>query len=72
MKNRIQEILDEQGRSQKWLADKLKNDYDMSVTYGSINRYCTNLMQPKLNTSINIAEILGVDVKDLVDNDYIE
>ncbi|MBN2485404.1 MAG: helix-turn-helix transcriptional regulator [Bacteroidales bacterium] len=58
--NRIKEILKEQGRSQVWLAEKL----DMS--YLAVTRYCNNKRQPNLDVLNKIAEILGVDNRDLL------
>lgn len=58
--NRIKEILKEQGRSQVWLADRL----DMS--YLAVTRYCNNIRQPNLEVLNKIAEILGVDNRDLL------
>jgi len=58
--NRIQEILDERGVKQTWLAEKLDKSYNM------VNAYCRNRRQPSLEMLYKIAEILGVDVKDLI------
>lgn len=58
--NRIKDVLKEQGRTQKWLADKL----EMSAV--NVNSYCNNRVQPRLDKLNQIANILGVDVKDLI------
>jgi putative transcriptional regulator len=58
--NGIKEVLHEQGRSQKWLAEKLGKSYNM------VNSYVQNRQQPRLETLNKIAEILDVDVKDLI------
>ncbi len=58
--NRIKEILDERGIKQVWLADKLNKSFNM------VNSYCQNRRQPSLEVLYQIAEILGVDVKDLI------
>jgi transcriptional regulator with XRE-family HTH domain len=58
--NRIQEILDERGVKQTWLAEKLNKSYNM------VNAYCRNRRQPSLETLYKIAEVLQVDVKDLI------
>ncbi len=58
--NRIKEVLEEQGRSQKWLAEKLGKSYNM------VNAYVRNRQQPRLEILIKIAEILDVDVKILL------
>lgn len=47
----------------KWLAQKLtKNE-------ASISRRCTNDVQPTLNTLASIAELLGVQITDLINNE---
>jgi transcriptional regulator with XRE-family HTH domain len=58
--NRIQEILDERGVKQTWLAEKLNKSYNMT------NAYCRNRRQPSLEMLYKIAELLDVDVKDLI------
>ncbi len=62
--NRIKEVLEEQGRSQKWLAVQIGKSYNM------VNAYAQNRQQPRLEVLYKIAEILGVNAKDLlVDNE---
>lgn len=58
--NRIKLVLEEQGRSQRWLADKLGKSYTM------INSYVQNRNQPRLEILYEMAELLDVDVKDLL------
>lgn len=58
--NRIKEILDEKGIKQTWLADKLGKSYNM------VNSYVQNRQQPRLEVLYQIAEILDVEVKDLL------
>jgi transcriptional regulator with XRE-family HTH domain len=58
--NRIKEVLEEQGRSQKWLASKLGKSYNM------VNAYVGNRQQPRLEILLKIADILDVDVKILI------
>ena len=58
--NRIKEVLEEQGRSQRWLADKLSKSYNM------VNAYVQNRQQPRLEILYKIAELLAVDIKDLL------
>ena len=57
--NRIKEVLEEQGRSQKWLAAQIGKSYNM------VNAYVQNTQQPRLEVLNDIAKILDVDVKDL-------
>jgi len=61
--NRIKAILDEKGVKQTWLAEKLQKSYNM------VNSYVKNRRQPSLDDLFRIAEILGVDVIDLLDKD---
>jgi len=58
--NRIKEVLEEKGIKQKWLADKLNKSYNM------VNSYVQNRKQPRLEVLYAIAEILDVEVKDLL------
>jgi len=58
--NRIKEVLEEKGIKQKWLADKLNKSYNM------VNSYVQNRKQPRLEILFEIAEILDVDAKDLL------
>jgi putative transcriptional regulator len=58
--NRIKEVLVHKGIKQKWLAEKLGKSYNM------INSYVQNRRQPSLSALYKIADILNVDVKDLI------
>ena len=58
--NRIKEVLDEKGIKQIWLAEKLGKSYNM------VNGYVKNRRQPTLTLLNQIAEILNVDVKELI------
>jgi putative transcriptional regulator len=58
--NRIKEVLEDQGRSQKWLAGKLGKSYNM------VNAYVQNRQQPRLEVLFEIAEILEVKPKELL------
>jgi putative transcriptional regulator len=58
--NRIKEVLEEKGIKQIWLAEKLGKSYNM------VNAYVQNRQQPRLEIFMKIAEILDVDVKDLI------
>lgn len=61
--NRIREVLKSKGIKQKWLAEQLGKSFSM------VNAYVCNRKQPSLEILHQIAEILGVDMKDLlVDN----
>lgn len=58
--NRIKAVLSEKGISQTWLAKKLDKSFSM------VNAYSCNRIQPNLDTLQQIAEILQVDLKDLI------
>jgi len=61
--NRIKEVLEEKGIKQTWLAEKLGKSYNM------VNGYVRNRQQPRLEVLYEIAEILEVNIKELlVDN----
>ncbi|WP_027420061.1 helix-turn-helix transcriptional regulator [Crocinitomix catalasitica] len=59
--NRIKEVLEEKGLKQVWLAEKLSKSYNM------VNSYFQNRTQPSLELLFQIAKILEVSVKDLID-----
>ncbi|MGQ1947500.1 helix-turn-helix domain-containing protein [Geofilum sp. OHC36d9] len=58
--NRIKEILETKGIKQTWLSEQLNKSYNM------INSYVQNRRQPSLDNLYKIAEILDVDVKELL------
>ena len=58
--NRIKEVLEQKGIKQKWLAEQLGKSYNM------VNSYAQNRRQPSLETLMEIAEILDIDVKELI------
>ena len=60
--NRIQEVLKDKGISQTWLAKQT------GKSYNTTNKYALNVRQPSLEDLYKIAEILSIDVKDLLTN----
>ena len=58
--NRIKEVLQEKGIKQTWLADKLEKSYNQ------VNAYVQNRQQPRLEVLNDIANILEVNIKDLL------
>jgi transcriptional regulator with XRE-family HTH domain len=58
--NRIKEVLDEKGIKQTWLADKLGKSYNM------VNSYVQNRQQPRLEILYQIADILEVEISELL------
>lgn len=58
--NRLKVVLSEKKRTNSWLAGKLgKNP-------STVSKWCTNSSQPDLPTLKKVAELLEVDVKDLL------
>ncbi|MFD2566884.1 helix-turn-helix transcriptional regulator [Pseudotenacibaculum haliotis] len=57
--NRIKVVLAEQERSAKWLAEQLQKDKS------TVSRWCTNDMQPSIETFYKIAEVLDIEVREL-------
>lgn len=58
--NRIRVVLAEQDRTNKWLAEKIEKNRT------TVSRWCTNNMQPSIETLAEIAEILNVDIRELL------
>lgn len=60
--NRIKVVLVEQGKTNKWLAQQLgKNET-------TVSRWCTNEVQPSVETMAQIAELLKIDIKELLNS----
>lgn len=60
--NRLKVVLVEKKRTSKWLAEQLEKDTT------TVSKWCTNTTQPGLETLLRIAELLEVDVKDLLNS----
>jgi len=58
--NRLKAVLAEQGKTNKWLAIELNKNET------TISRWCTNEVQPNLETMAQIAELLKIDIKELL------
>ncbi len=58
--NRIRVVLAEKGLTNKWLAERMKKNPT------TVSRWCNNDMQPSLETLLDIAGVLGIDIKDLL------
>ena len=57
---RIKAVLVEQDKSQKWLAEQL------GKSFSTTNAYCCNRQQPNLDTLYRIAQLLSVELKELI------
>jgi putative transcriptional regulator len=58
--NRIKEVLNEQGRTQTWLAEQINKSFVV------VTNYCNNNTQPSLEVLFNIAKVLDVEVSELL------
>jgi putative transcriptional regulator len=58
--NRLKVVLAEQNKTNKWLAEKLENNET------TVSRWCTNEVQPSMDKLVTIAELLEIDVRDLI------
>lgn len=62
--NRIKVVLVEKKRTNKWLAEQL------GVNPTTVSQWCTNSSQPDLGNLLKIADLLGVDIKELLVREY--
>lgn len=60
--NRLKVVLVEKKKTAKWLAEALGKDP------ATVSKWCTNTSQPGLETLIDIANALEVDVKELLNS----
>lgn len=58
--NRLKVVLAEKKRTNKWFSEQVGKDP------ATVSKWCTNTMQPNLETLVAIAKALDVDVKDLL------
>jgi transcriptional regulator with XRE-family HTH domain len=62
--NRLKLVLVEKKRTSKWLADEL------GVIPSTVSKWCTNSSQPDLARLLKIAELLEVDIRELIVKEY--
>lgn len=58
--NRLKVVLVERRKTGKWLAEQLGKDPS------TVSKWCSNTTQPPLDILVNIAKVLDVDIKDLI------
>ena len=58
--NRLNVVLAEKKKTGKWLAEQLGKDP------ATISKWCTNSSQPALETLVEIAKLLDVEISELV------
>lgn len=57
--NRLKIVLVEKEKTSKWLAEQLGKDCS------TVSKWCTNSSQPSIETLLQIAQLLHVDIKQL-------
>ena len=57
--NRLKVVLAEKKRANKWLAEQLGKDP------ATVSKWCTNTIQPNVETLVEIAKCLNVEIQDL-------
>lgn len=60
--NRLKIVLAEKEKTSKWLANEL------GKSESTISRWCTNDVQPSLETMAQIALLLKIDIKELLNS----
>ena len=60
--NRLKIILVEQSKTSKWLAKEL------GKSESTVSRWCTNEIQPSVETLAEIAQLLKIDVRELLNS----
>ena len=58
--NRIKVVLVEKGKTGKWLAEEI------GKTPSTVSKWCSNSIQPDLQTLDRIAKLLDIDVRELI------
>ena len=58
--NRIKAVLAEKGKTNIWLAEELGKNKT------TVSKWCTNDVQPTIETLFLIAKVLNVDVRELL------
>lgn len=62
--NRIKLVLVEKKKTSKWLSEQ------MGVTPSTVSKWWTNSSQPDLSSLLKIADLLGVDLRELIVREY--
>ena len=62
--NRIKLVLIEKKRTSKWLSEQ------MGVNPSTVSKWCTNISQPDIARLLKIADLLEVDIKELIVREY--
>lgn len=62
--NRIKLVLVEKKRTARWLSQQ------MGVNPSTVSKWCTNSSQPDVASLLKIADLLEVDIKELLVREY--
>lgn len=57
--NCLKVVLAEKKRTNKWLAEELSKDP------ATVSKWCTNTLQPNVETLVDIAKLLDVEIQEL-------
>lgn len=60
MLNRLKAVLAEQGKTSRWLAEQL------GKSENTVSRWCANKVQPSIQQLNEIAHLLEIDVRTLI------
>jgi putative transcriptional regulator len=60
--NRIKAVLAEERKTNMWLADQLE------MSPNTVSKWCTNQMQPTIETLFRIARVLNIEARELLVN----
>ena len=60
--NRLKIVLVEKEKTSKWLAEQLGKDCS------TVSKWCTNSSQPSIETLLQVAQLLHVDIKQLLNS----
>ena len=58
--NRLKVVLVEKKKTSKWLSEQL------GIAPSTVSKWCTNTTQPDIETFIRIAQLLDLEITDLV------
>ena len=62
--NRLKLLLVEKKKTSKWLSEQL------GITPSTVSKWCTNTSQPDVACLLKIADLLEVDIKELLVREY--
>lgn len=60
MENKIKVVLVDKKRTNKWLAERI------GCSPTTVSKWCTNVCQPPMEAFVKIAELLKVDINELL------